>query len=118
MHLENDGLRILALNDINLADAYAYRETGFFPWTSEESEIEKLKYSDIQNVLLKYLNQAVTRTDPDLIVVTGNSVRGIDDYKGQLFDYLFDTIDSYNIPWAYVCGSGERSRNIPSGEYV
>ena len=110
---EDRPVKILALNDINLADAYGYRETSFFPWTSEDSEDEKLKYSDIQNVLIKYLNQAVSRTSPDLIVVTGNFVRGIDDYKGQLFNYLCETIDNYNIPWAYSCGSDERTGDYP-----
>ncbi len=110
---EDRPVKILALNDINLADAYAYRKTNFIPWTSEDSEDEKLKYSDLQNVLIKYLNQAVSRTSPDLIIVTGNFVRGIDDNKGQLFNYLCKAIDNYNIPWAYSCGNDERTGDYP-----
>lgn len=110
LHTDGDGpVRILALNDINLADAYAYRKTNAFGDTEEQ----KLEYSDIQNVLLEYLNQAVSRTTPDLIVVTGNCVRGIDDTRGQLFNYLFNAIDSCNIPWAYAPGSEERTGGCP-----
>ncbi|MBR6514601.1 MAG: S-layer homology domain-containing protein [Clostridia bacterium] len=106
-------LRILALNDINLSDAYGYRKTNFVSWTSEQSEYQKIEYADIQTVLLRYLNQAVSRTSPDIIVVTGNFARGIDDTKGQLFNYLCKVIDGYNIPWVYVCGSEERGGDYP-----
>lgn len=100
-------LRILALSDVDLCNAAANRRTNSF--TIEN----RVYYSDLQNIFKKYINQAVHRSNPDIIILTGNMINGIDDPNGALFNYFCKTIDSFNIPWAYVFGANERTGEYP-----
>ncbi len=52
-----------------------------------------------------YIRDAVERTNPDLIIMTGDNVYGIFDDNGSALTKLIAVMDSFEIPWAAVYGN-------------
>lgn len=55
--------------------------------------------------LWRYMDEAVERADPDLIVLTGDSVYGELDDDGTLWTSLCQRVDSYGVPWMIIFGN-------------
>jgi len=51
-----------------------------------------------------YIRETVEKTNPDLILITGNLVYGEFDDNGTAFSSFVNFMDSLNIPWAPVFG--------------
>ena len=96
-------LTILQITDMqmqSLAGArnevrYEYFKTNYFTNKPEDLEIRSFRYVD----------EAVERVKPDLIVITGDSVYGELDDSGEMWSALIRRMDSYKIPWCMVFGN-------------
>lgn len=53
----------------------------------------------------RYMDEAVERTNPDLIVLTGDNIYGELDDSGVMWLALIEKMDSYGIPWCVVFGN-------------
>ena len=60
---------------------------------------------DLEIRVFRYVDEAVEKTRPDLIVLTGDNIYGeLDDY-GRMWRQLINRMDSYKIPWCVVFGN-------------
>ena len=60
---------------------------------------------DLEFRVFRYVDEAVEKTNPDLIVLTGDNIYGeLDDY-GRMWKQLIRRMDSYKIPWCVVFGN-------------
>ena len=66
-------------------------------YTSDTSTPEEKCY--------RYIRETVAKTNPDLILVTGDLVYGKYDKDGAFFSGLVDLMESFGIPWAPVFGN-------------
>lgn len=53
----------------------------------------------------QYVDEAVERTKPDIIVLTGDNIYGETDDSGVVWTELISKMDSYGIPWLIVFGN-------------
>lgn len=53
----------------------------------------------------RYMDEAVEKSTPDLIVLTGDNIYGETDDSGELWLALIEKMDSYGIPWCAVFGN-------------
>lgn len=60
---------------------------------------------DSEVLCYRYMDEAVEKSQPDLIVLTGDIVYGEADDEGTLWMEICDRLDSYGIPWAPVFGN-------------
>lgn len=64
--------------------------------------------TDAQSLLWRYVDEAVTTTQPDLIVLGGDNVQGIFDDNGRDWLTLCEHMDSFEVPWTVVFGNHDR----------
>lgn len=53
----------------------------------------------------QYVEEGVNRTDPDLIVLTGDNIYGETDDSGELWLEMIEVLDSFEKPWFCVFGN-------------
>lgn len=96
---EGREFRILQLTDTQIIDPgqsrYPERIGDTTPIT-DESLYEEVFY---------YIEEAIKRTDPDLIIMTGDIVYGEFDDSGEILCKIVDYMESFDIPWAPVWGN-------------
>lgn len=68
---------------------------------------ERWKPENKEEQYHKYVRQVVLRTQPDLILVTGDIVYGEFDDDGSCLLEFIEFMDSFKIPWAPVMGNHE-----------
>lgn len=54
-----------------------------------------------------YITETITKTNPDLIIMTGDLVYGEFDDNGTIFEAFVEFMESFGIPWAPVMGNHE-----------
>ncbi len=97
-------IRVLQLADLQLTDLYDARS---------EMRCAQLYFAfydpacilDRQERVWKYVDEAVERSKPDLLVLTGDNVLGETDDDGSAWLELIEKIDSYEIPWLCIFGN-------------
>ena len=60
---------------------------------------------DFEFRVWRYMDEAVAKSSPDLIVLTGDNIYGELDDSGQMWLSLIQKMDSYGIPWCVVFGN-------------
>lgn len=60
---------------------------------------------DQQTQVWRYVDEAIMRAEPDLIVLAGDIIYGQTDDDGTLWTEVCDTMDSYGIPWLVIFGN-------------
>ncbi len=60
----------------------------------------------------RYVRQLVEKTDPDLIIITGDLVYGKFDHEGNYLLDIIEFMDSFEIPWAPVFGNHDNESNM------
>lgn len=102
LNIDRDGeIRVLQITDMQTIDAhqqrYKDRLKGWeaVEWIPENNE--KFIYSHIRYV--------VEKTNPDLIIITGDVIYGEFDDAGTSFEEFCDFMDAFEIPWAPVYGN-------------
>lgn len=64
--------------------------------------------ASLEDSIFKYLDEAVAKAKPHLIVLGGDTVEGRFDDNGADWEAIVNHVDSYQIPWALVFGNHER----------
>lgn len=97
--MEGREFRILQLTDTQILDPgqsrYPDRIDNTTPLTDEQL------YKDC----FCYIRQTIERTNPDLIIMTGDNVYGEFDDSGESLCKLIAFMESFRIPWAPVWGN-------------
>lgn len=98
---EGREIRILQLTDTQIIDAAQARSSDRL------SSSEKAKWATdmVDEQCYKFIRDAVTRAEPDLILLTGDLVYGEFDDAGTALQGLIGYMDSFAIPWAPVFGN-------------
>ena len=98
---KDDTLKILQLTDMQVIDSMQCRYEGRL---SEVSMIEAHP-SKMAETLFDDMDALVARTNPDLIIITGDISYGEFDDKGTSLLAFIETMEKYGIPWAPVWGN-------------
>ncbi len=94
---EGRDIRVLQITDTQIIDCD--QSTGYvdYAWYANRMHEE----------LFRYIEDAVVRTNPDLIILTGDMIYGQFDNNGTAFQALIECMESFEIPWAPVFGNHE-----------
>ena len=98
--------RILQLADTQIIDPTQYRNDP-----EADSDPEKRR-EDMEARCFKYLRQVINRTQPDLILITGDVIYGQFDDSGEALKELVKFFDGFGIPWAPVYGNHDNESHI------
>ena len=98
--------RILQLADTQIIDPTQYRNDP-----EADSDPEK-RLEDMEARCFKYLRQVINRTQPDLILITGDVIYGQFDDSGEALKELVKFFDGFGIPWAPVYGNHDNESHI------
>ena len=90
---------ILQLTDTQIIDPGQARTTERLG--NKNPLTEQAKYTNCY----RYIEDAVKKTNPDLILLTGDLVYGEFDDSGEVFKGLISYMESLDIPWAPVFGN-------------
>lgn len=93
-------VRLLQLSDTQILDAGQARFEGRLGSTNP-----LITYDEVYDKCFKYVKNAIERTEPDLILLTGDLVYGEFDDSGKWFLELIKYMDSFQIPWAPIFGN-------------
>lgn len=119
---DDDGeFKILQLSDTQIIDATSGRgpegwPNGYPIWNPEHK----------QELVYKYMDDAVAKNEPDLIVLIGDNVYADFDPEYRHLDEYIEKMDSYGVPWTlvfgnhdlYPCGDWFTNSGKTYGEYV
>lgn len=93
-------VRILQITDTQIIDPgqcrYPERLGG---------NVTPLTPEDIENGCFRYIREAIERTNPDLIIFTGDITYGEFDDNGEILTKIIEFMESFNIPWAPAFGN-------------
>lgn len=102
LNIAHDGeIKILQITDMQTIDANQRRTPDriggwkLTEWVPEKNE---------ENTY-KYIKELVARSNPDLIIITGDIIYGEFDDKGTSLTEFCEVMDSFGIPWAPVYGN-------------
>ena len=98
--------RILQLADTQIIDPTQYRNDP-----EADNDPEK-RLEDMEARCFKYLRQVINRTQPDLILITGDVIYGQFDDSGEALKELVKFFDGFGIPWAPVYGNHDNESHI------
>ena len=98
--------RILQLADTQIIDPTQYRNDP----EADNDPDKRLK--DMEARCFKYLRQVINRTQPDLILITGDVIYGQFDDSGEALKELVKFFDGFGIPWAPVYGNHDNESHI------
>ena len=99
--LKDGAIRILQFADIQIIDSAQQRYTGRLSPESEKYWATGKMYERAW----RFMREAVSKTKPDLIVLSGDNIYGEFDDKGSSLDALIKEMDSYSIPWTLTFGN-------------
>lgn len=93
---------VLQLTDTQMIDGSQYRP-------GEASSGDAITYapSKFNEYCYDYLTEIITKTKPDLIIITGDLIYGKYDDNGSLFTSFVTFMDTFQIPWAPIFGNHE-----------
>jgi len=94
-------IRILQITDMQIIDANQRR----YPDRLIAWEIDRWVPEKNEQNIYAHIRCLVKKTNPDLIVITGDIVYGEFDDSGKTFCEFCDFMDSLEIPWAPVYGN-------------
>jgi len=106
----NNDIKILQLTDTQI-EAMNYIRTNERYLEMRNAHFDTPEYS-VYEQCFKYIKNAIERTNPDIIVLTGDNVYGETDDTGLAFQSLIDYVDSFGIPWAAVYGNHDNESAI------
>ena len=98
---ENRAITVLQLTDTQIVDSTQVREGR----TLRNDQIEYWKPEHMHERCFDICRQVIEKTNPDLILITGDLVFGRCDDKGTSFLALIDFMEEFGIPWAPVFGN-------------
>ncbi len=94
------------LTNADLVDFVVEVESGKDPIVLQLSDTQVVWYGDTaENQCYRYIREVVEKTQPDLIIITGDVVYGRFDPSGSLLTNLINFMEMLNTPWAPVFGN-------------
>ncbi len=104
---EGRDIKILQLTDMQIIDLDGVRAT---PGNSRYNQVYGAFFSNetSKNEYVRcwrYVEEAIQKSCPDLIVLTGDNIYGQTDDSGEVWERVVKTMDSYKIPWAVIWGN-------------
>lgn len=100
VEVESSRPRVLQITDTQIQDGAQIRE-------NELGNSDILSIDKVEQACYQYIDAAIKKSQPDLILLTGDMVYGRYDDQGTVFQSLVEYIDSFKIPWAPVFGNHE-----------
>ena len=100
---EDRDARILFLADTQIIDSAQMRT----PTRLNQTAIENWAPDRMEENCFKYIEDAVNKVQPDLIIILGDIVYGEFDDAGTSLLALIEEMESYQIPWAPLYGNHE-----------
>ena len=101
-------IKILQITDMQVIDSSQQR----YPDRLRQEEYEKWLPETKEKNLYCYIRELVSRTTPDLIIITGDITYGEFDDSGKSLEEFIDFMDSFGIPWAPVYGNHDNETYI------
>ena len=104
----NSAVKILQLTDTQIIDSTQIRKdrklsaTDAFNW----------RYDNFSSLCGNYVSELVSKTKPDLIIITGDLVHGAYDDSGKVFKGFCEFINSFKTPWAVVFGNHDNESRM------
>ncbi|MBR4942789.1 MAG: metallophosphoesterase [Clostridia bacterium] len=100
---EGRDARILFLADTQIIDSSQMRT----PTRLYETAIANWAPNKMEENCFKYIEDAINKVQPDLIIMLGDIVYGEFDDAGTSLTALINEMESYQIPWAPLYGNHE-----------
>ena len=60
----------------------------------------------------QYIEEGVRKTDPDILVLTGDNIYGETDDSGELWTEMIEFLDSFRIPWLCIYGNHDNESQM------
>lgn len=109
VNIDREGeIRILQLTDMQVIDAKQMR----FPERLGGSSLVNWVPEKHYNNLYQYMDELVERTNPDLIIITGDIIYGEFDDSGRSMVEFVEHMESYKVPWAPVYGNHDNESRL------
>ncbi|MBP5779628.1 MAG: metallophosphoesterase [Clostridia bacterium] len=108
MEVPEGEIRILQLADVQIIDSGQMRRPDRL------CEFERLKWRTerVRDNAYAYVEEAVARAKPHLIILTGDNMYGEFDDSGRQLKALAAFLDGFGIPWAPVFGNHDNESAI------
>lgn len=103
-----DGIKILQLTDIHL-EAWL---------TGDESFWNLIGIADENSSTLVLLDKLLAAVNPDLVVLTGDSIRSWTQDNFAMFARIADVIEAKKVPWMPVFGNHESEYEFEKYQYT
>ncbi len=110
---ESGQFKILQVTDTQIIDASQKRYEGRL----SAEETKKWQPENFDRLMTKYLDEAVHKTNPDLIIHTGDFTYGEFDDSGAMLAKHIGIMDGYGVPWSLALGNHERETKLGEKEY-
>lgn len=91
---------VLMLSDPQIIDAAQQRTDDRLGGLTD-----RYSRANIEDRVLRYIREAVTQTQPDLILIAGDIVYGEFDDSGYATELFVQFMETFQIPWAPVMGN-------------
>lgn len=105
---ENREIKILQLTDPQIMDCGQARLGG----DREQYRSEPISDAELFEKCFRYIDGAISETDPDLIIITGDLVYGEFDDSGRIFQKLVAYFSKLGIPWAPIFGNHDNESQM------
>ena len=103
-------LRLLQLTDMQIIDLTATRNP------TRDRQIKGAYFKEgvpsMDERCFCYVKELIERTEPDLILMTGDNVYGEFDDKGRMLRLLCDRMEEFGVYWAPVFGNHDNESRI------
>ncbi len=93
--------KILQITDTQIIDSSQRR----YEKRLSQGEITKYAPENIEDLAFSYIRELVKKTNPDLIIMTGDNVYGEFDDSGAVTEAFVAFMETLKIPWAPVYGN-------------
>lgn len=105
LDFDTENIKVLQLSDFMVIDSSQQRPET----TMGTADTIKYDPSKKQELLFNEIKSAVDKSNPDLILITGDLVMGFYDDLGTSFEAVINYMDSLKIFWAPVFGTYDNS---------
>ena len=95
---------VLMLSDTQIIDASQQRDSTRLGNANSEQNT-RWSRGNVEDRLLRYVREAVERSNPDLILLVGDNVYGEFDDSGYALQLFVEFMDAFDVPWAPVLGN-------------
>lgn len=96
-------LTILQLSDMQMQSLAGARNETRYNYFKDNYFTNKPEDLEIRN--WRYVDEAVERVKPDLIILAGDMIYGELDDSGAMWSAMVQRMDSYGIPWCVIFGN-------------